>query len=85
MCGWHTDISYSRCLRNSCAWPQSRRGFADDVIHQEPRAIGVGENSVAESQVLSEYLDFTKDPPPPSAEEFTPASLEEREEQQERL
>ena len=27
MCGWHTDISYSRCLRNRCAWPQSRRGL----------------------------------------------------------
>ena len=27
MCGWHTDISYSRCLRNSCAWPQPRRGL----------------------------------------------------------
>ena len=76
MCGWHTDVSYSRCLR-SYAWPQSRRGVADDVIHQELRPIG--ENSAAEGQVLPNFLDISKDPPPPSAGEFTRASREERE------
>ena len=48
---------------------------ADDVIHQELRAIG--ENSAAEGQVLPKYLDISKDPPPPSAEEFTQASPEQ--------
>ena len=39
---------------------------ADDVIHQELRAIG--ENSAADGQVLPKYLDISKDPLPPSAE-----------------
>ena len=56
---------------------------ADDVIHQELRAIG--ENSAAEGQVLPKYLDISKDPPPPSAEEFTQASAEERAERHERF
>ena len=58
-------------------------GDADDVIHQERRAIG--ENSAAEGQVLPKYLDTSKGPPPPSAEEFTQASLEERAERHERF
>ena len=37
---------------------------ADDVIHQELRAIG--ENSAA-GQVLPKNLDISKDPPPPLA------------------
>ena len=49
---------------------------ADDVIHQELRAIG--ENSAAERQVLPKYLVISIDPPPPSAEEFTQATPEER-------
>ena len=56
---------------------------ADDVIHQELRAIG--ENSAAEGQVLPKYLDISQDPPPPSAEEFTQASPEERAERHERF
>ena len=58
-------------------------GDADDVIHQELRAIG--ENSTAEGQVLPKFLDISKDPPPPSAEEFTQASPEERAERHERF
>ena len=38
---------------------------ADDVIHQELRAIG--ENSAADGQVLPRYLDISRDPQPPSA------------------
>ena len=56
---------------------------ADDMIHQKLRAIG--ENSAAEGQVLPKYLDISKDPPPPSAEEFTQASPEERAERHERF
>ena len=56
---------------------------ADDAIHQELRAFG--ENSAAEGQVLPKYLDISKDPPPPSAEEFTQASPEERAERHERF
>ena len=56
---------------------------ADDVIHEELRAIG--ENSAAEGQVLPKYLDISNDPPPPSAEEFTQASPEERAERHERF
>ena len=55
---------------------------ADDVIHQELRAIG---ENAAEGQVLPKYLDISKDPPPPSAEEFTEASPEERAERHERF
>ena len=55
----------------------------DDVIHQELRAIG--ENSAAQGQVLPKYLDTSKDPPPPSAEEFTQTSPEERAERHERF
>ena len=50
---------------------------ADDVIHQELRAMG--ENSAAEGQVLPKYLDISKDPPPPSAEEFTLRQVRKRE------
>ena len=53
---------------------------ADDVIHQELRAIG--ENSAADGQVLPKYLDISKDPLPPSAEEFTQTSPEERAERE---
>ena len=42
---------------------------ADVVIHQELRAIG--ENSATDGQVLPKYLEISKDPLPPSAEEFT--------------
>ena len=56
---------------------------ADDVIHQELRAIG--ENSAADGQVLSKYLDISKDPLPPSAEEFSQTSPEERAERHERF
>ena len=56
---------------------------ADDVVHQELRAIG--ENSAAEGQVLQKYLDISEDPPPPSAEEFTQTSPEERAERHERF
>ena len=38
---------------------------ADDVIHQELRAIG--ENGAADGQVLPKYLDISRDPQPPSA------------------
>ena len=47
---------------------------ADDVINQELRAIG--ENSATDGQVLPKYLDISKDPLPPSAEEFTQESPE---------
>ena len=56
---------------------------ADDVIHQELRAIG--ENSAADGQVLPQNLDISRDPPPPSAEESTQTSLEERAERHERF
>ena len=42
---------------------------AVDVSHQELRAIG--ENSATDGRLLPEYLDISKDPLPPSAEEFT--------------
>ena len=50
---------------------------ADDVIHQELRAIG--ENSAAVGQALPKYLDISRDPPPPSVEVFTQASPERAE------
>ena len=56
---------------------------ADDVIHQDLRAIG--ENSAADGQVLPKNLDISRDPPPPSAEESTQTSLEERAERHERF
>ena len=56
--------------------------LADDVIHQELRAIG--ENSAADGQVLPKYLDISKDPLPPS-EEFTQTGPEERAERHERF
>ena len=40
---------------------------ADDMIHQELRAIG--ENSAADGQVLPKYLDISRDPLPPSVDE----------------
>ena len=55
---------------------------ADDVIHQELRAIG--ENSAADGQVLPKYLDISRDPPPPSVEELTQTSPGERAEGHER-
>ena len=55
----------------------------DDVIHPELRAIG--ENSAAEGQGLPRYLHISKDPPPPSAEEFSQASPEGRAERHERF
>ena len=53
---------------------------ADDVIHQELRAIG--ENSTADGQVLPKYLDISRDP---LVDESTQASLEERAERRERF
>ena len=56
---------------------------ADDVIHQELRAIG--ENSVAVGQVLPKYLDLSRDPSPPSVDESTQTSPEERAERRDRF
>ena len=56
---------------------------ADDVIHQELRAIG--ENSAADGQVLPRYLDTSRDPPPPSADESTQTSPEEKAERRDRF
>ena len=71
-----------KCHKNSCEWPQSQR-VADDATHQELRAIG--ENSAADGQVLPTYLDISKDPLPPSAEEFTQTGPEEETERHERF
>ena len=57
--------------------------FADDVIHQELRAIG--ENSAAHGQVLPKYLDISRDPLPPSVDESTQTSPEERAERRDRF
>ena len=51
------------------------------MIHQELRAIG--ENSATDGQVLPRYLVISKDPLPPSAEEFTQESTKERAERHE--
>ena len=56
---------------------------ADDVIHHELRAIG--ENSAADGQVLPKYLDISKDPRPPSAEESTQTGPEEKAERRDRF
>ena len=48
----------------------------DDVIHQELRVIG--KHTAAERQILTKYVDISKDPRSPSAEEFTQANPEER-------
>ena len=48
------------------------KSVADDVIHQELRAIG--ENSAADGQVLPKYLDISRDPLPPSVDESTQTS-----------
>ena len=56
---------------------------ADDVIHQELRTIG--ENSATDGQVLPKYLEISKDPPPPSVEEFTQTSPEGGAERHERF
>ena len=56
---------------------------ADDVIHQELRAIG--ENSAADGQVLPKYLVIARDPLPPSVDESTQTSPEERAERRDRF
>ena len=56
---------------------------ADDVIPQELRAIG--ENSAADGQVLPKYLDVSRDPLPPSVDESTQTSPEERAERRDRF
>ena len=56
---------------------------ADDTIHQELRAIG--ENSSADGQVLPKYLDISRDPLPPSVDESTQTSPEERAERRDRF
>ena len=98
---WHgRAVILALCLGSKSAWVAYRHQLlkvsqeklrmatitetvADDVIHQELRAFG--ENSAAEGQVLPKYWDISKDPPPPSAEEFTQASPEERAERHERF
>ena len=55
--------------------PSITERVADDVIHQELRAIG--ENT--------KFLDISTDPLPPSAGEFTQTGLEERAERHERF
>ena len=56
---------------------------ADDVSHQELRAIG--ENSAADGQKLPKYLDISRDPQPPSVDESTQTSPEERAERRDRF
>ena len=56
---------------------------ADDVIHQELRAIG--ENSAADGQVLTKYLDISRDPLSPAVDESTQTSPEERAERCDRF
>ena len=56
---------------------------ADDVTHQEFGAIC--EISAADGQALPKYLDISRDPPPPSADESTQTSPEERAERRDRF
>ena len=56
---------------------------ADDVTHQELRAIC--ENSAADGQALPKYLDISRDPPPPSADESTQTSPGVRAERRDRF
>ena len=53
------------------------------LVRQERRASG--ENSATDGQVLPKYLDISKDPPPPSVEEFTQTSPAKRAERQKRF
>ena len=80
MCGLLTDIKASQeQLRMATVTERA----ADDVSHQELRAIG--ENSAADGQVLPKYLDISRDPLPPSVDVSTQTSPEERAERRDRF
>ena len=76
MCGSLTGTNCSRCQRNSCRWQQSLSELQMMYIHQELRAIG--ENRAADGRVLPQCLDISRDPLPPSVDESTQTSPEER-------
>ena len=56
---------------------------ANDLVQQELQAIA--ENSAADGQALPKYLDFSRNPPSPSADESTQTSPEERAERRDRF
>ena len=75
MCGSLTRHQLLKVSQEQLRMASVTERVADDVIHQELRAIG--ENIAADGQVLPK-LDFSSDPPPPSADESTQTSPQER-------
>ena len=83
MCGSLTTHQLLKVSQEQFRMATVTETVADDVIHQELRAIG--ENIAADGQVLPKYLDVSRDPLPPSVDESTQTSPEERAERRDRF